>query len=191
MLKKVILTLSLCFAYVMMGYATPSSVVENDNNATQIEVVTDANAEVAETPEEATVETASNKMSQAEKVENLKNNDPNGFVLTIMAMVIVVMALVIIFLLFLVFGKLSSRSQAKKKLEAKGLSSSSADLSTEEADSGEVIAAIAMALAQHFDAHDTEDTVLTIKRMKRAYSPWNSKIYNMREIPQLTKNNLK
>ena len=50
-------------------------------------------------------------------------------------------------------------------------------------DSGEAIAAIAMALHEHLDAHDRENTVLTINKVKRAYSPWNSKIYNMRHLP--------
>ena len=44
-----------------------------------------------------------------------------------------------------------------------------------------------MALAEHFgQGHDMEDTILTIKRMKKAYSPWNSKIYNMRQIPEVS-----
>lgn len=181
MLKKVIITLSMCFAFVTMGYANPSSVAETDN-ADAVEIV---EVEAEEVSEETTLP-ATDKMNQAQKVDNLKANDPHGFTITIMAMVIVVLALVVLFLLFLMFGKVSSKSQTKKKIEAKGLSNSDAK-TTEEADSGEVIAAIAMALAQHFDAHDSEDTVLTIKRMKRAYSPWNSKIYNMREVPQLKK----
>ena len=41
-----------------------------------------------------------------------------------------------------------------------------------------------MALNQHLYAHDDESTILTIKKMKRAYSPWSSKIYNLREVPQ-------
>ena len=40
-----------------------------------------------------------------------------------------------------------------------------------------------MALHEHLDAHDRENTVLTINKVKRAYSPWNSKIYNMRHLP--------
>ncbi|MDE5712119.1 MAG: lamin tail domain-containing protein, partial [Muribaculaceae bacterium] len=56
-------------------------------------------------------------------------------------------------------------------------------------DSGEAIAAIAAALAEHFgEGHDIEDTILTIRRMKRAYSPWNSKIYNLRVMPELHRN---
>jgi len=50
-------------------------------------------------------------------------------------------------------------------------------------DSGEEIAAIVMALHQHLNAHDTESTVLTINKVKRAYSPWSSKIYGLREVP--------
>ena len=49
---------------------------------------------------------------------------------------------------------------------------------------GEVIAAISMALheAQGAD-HDVEETILTISRVKRSYSPWSSKIYTLRETP--------
>ena len=47
-----------------------------------------------------------------------------------------------------------------------------------------MIAAIAMALheAQGSD-HDVEETILTISRVKRSYSPWSSKIYTLRENP--------
>jgi len=31
--------------------------------------------------------------------------------------------------------------------------------------------------------HDVEDTILTINKVKKAYSPWNSKIYSLREVP--------
>jgi len=47
--------------------------------------------------------------------------------------------------------------------------------------SGEVNAAIAMALYQYFnELHDVESGVVTIKRVSRHYSPWSSKLYNMR-----------
>ena len=46
-----------------------------------------------------------------------------------------------------------------------------------------------MALAEHFgDQHDMEDTIITIRRLKKAYSPWNSKIYNLRQTPELHRN---
>ena len=49
---------------------------------------------------------------------------------------------------------------------------------------GEVFAAISMAMHEmQSDVHDVEDTVLTITRVKRSYSPWSSKIYTLRETP--------
>ena len=46
--------------------------------------------------------------------------------------------------------------------------------------SGEVTAAIAMAIYLNRDLHDAESDVLTIKKISKDYSPWNSKIYGMR-----------
>ncbi|HNZ61704.1 MAG TPA: hypothetical protein PK903_01100 [Paludibacteraceae bacterium] len=47
----------------------------------------------------------------------------------------------------------------------------------------EEIAAIAMALHLYLDsAHDEESNVLTIKRIERRYSPWNSKIYGLNNL---------
>lgn len=49
----------------------------------------------------------------------------------------------------------------------------------------EVYAAIGMALYElSEEVHDVETTVLTIEKVKRDYSPWSSKIYNMRAMPQ-------
>ncbi|MFW6268195.1 MAG: OadG family protein, partial [Marinilabiliaceae bacterium] len=50
----------------------------------------------------------------------------------------------------------------------------------EEYIAGEVNAAIGTALGLYFaELHDEESKVITIKRVKRRYSPWSSKIYNM------------
>lgn len=129
------------------------------------------------------------KMTQAEKAQNVKENDSWGGAITIIAMCIVVGALVLLSLFFLGFGKISEKLLSKKKLEAHGKTIDEVDDDHEHVDSGESIAAIALALAEHFnDQHDMEDTILTIRRMRRAYSPWNSKIYNIRETPDLVKN---
>lgn len=114
------------------------------------------------------------------KNEKIHAADSDGVGVTLMAMCIVLIALVILSLLFLFFGKLFARTHAKKKAVAHGIEPEVV-LNDEDHDSGEVIAAIAMALDEHFNArHDLEDTVLTIRRIKRAYSPWSSKIYGMR-----------
>lgn len=129
------------------------------------------------------------KMTQAEKAQNVKENDSWGGAITIIAMVIVVGALVVLSILFNIFGKISAGLLSKKKLAAHGKTADEVDENHEDVDSGEVIAAISAALAEHFnDQHDVEDYILTIRRMRRAYSPWNSKIYNIRQEPDLAKN---
>ncbi len=45
------------------------------------------------------------------------------------------------------------------------------------------IAAISIALYLYLDSmHDEESNVLTIKRIERRYSPWNSKIYGLNNL---------
>lgn len=124
------------------------------------------------------------KMIQAEKARNAAENDKYGFAITIIAMCIVLVALIILSLLFLCFGKISSSFQKSRKRAAHGVDKKNSEEHHDELDSGEVIAAISMALAEHMgQGHDMEDTILTIRRMRKAYSPWNSKIYNMRVMP--------
>jgi hypothetical protein len=49
----------------------------------------------------------------------------------------------------------------------------------------EVNAAIAMALFLYEnDLHDNENTVLTLQKVSRTYSPWSSKIYTLRKLPR-------
>lgn len=120
------------------------------------------------------------KMTQAEKAQNAAENDGWGGAITIIAMCIVIGALVVLSVLFLIFGKISEKLITKRKKEAKEAASHSLENHHELAP-GEVIAAISLALAEHFgEGHDVEDTILTIRRMQKAYSPWNSKIYNLR-----------
>lgn len=122
---------------------------------------------------------------QQVKEKELKEKDSFGGAVTLMSMVIVISCLAILAILFLGFGAVSSYFQRQRKMKARG--PVAVEQSSDE-DSGETIAAIAAALAEHFSGkHDIEDTVLTIKRMKRAYSPWNSKIYNLRVTPTVRK----
>lgn len=204
MLKKVILTVGLSLALAGGIMAAPAGVPAANEPASP-EMITAENPVVSEVADgQAYVETTApnstevnaveesettRKMLQAEKARNVKENDSWGGALTIMSMCIVLFALIVLCLLFNVFGKISSRFMSKKKLSAHGISPEAVDNHDDHLDSGETIAAIAMALAEHFDSkHDIEDTVLTIRRMKRAYSPWNSKIYGMRQVPELQKN---
>lgn len=123
-------------------------------------------------------------MTKEEKMANAQKNDEYGGGITIVAMLIVISALAVLSILFLIFGKISAHLLTRKKLKSKGLTSESK--AEHGPDSGEVIAAISLALAEHLDntGHDMERTILTLRRMKRAYSPWNSKIYNIRHVPE-------
>jgi len=120
--------------------------------------------------------------------KRISEADGSGIGVTIMSMCIVLGALIVLSVLFYIFGKVFKRSHSKRKREAHGVHPDD-ETHDDSLAPGEVIAAIGMALDQHFNSnHDVEDTVLTIRRMKRAYSPWNSKIYNMRKVPVLRKN---
>ena len=47
---------------------------------------------------------------------------------------------------------------------------------------GNVTAAISLALHLYFnELHDEESNVVTIKKVKKAYSPWSSKIYSVNQ----------
>lgn len=134
------------------------------------------------------------KMMQAKKADNAKKYDSYGGGITIIAMCIVVGALIVLSILFYIFGNISSWFLShKKKQTSKALKGEAGAENTDHSpDTGDVIAAISAALAQHFATdHDMQDTILTIRRMRKAYSPWNSKIYNMRHLPEVNHNHPK
>lgn len=117
-----------------------------------------------------------------DKIEKFQKLDSAGIMLTVMAMAIVFSALILLSICFYVFGKINANIARRNKAAAHG-NADTTDHSDVEIDSSETIAAISMALYQHLNAHDYEDTVLTINKVKRAYSPWSSKIYTLRETP--------
>ncbi len=123
-------------------------------------------------------------LDKNEKIEMFANHDPHGFGMTVMAMLIVFSALLLLFLSFRLIGKITVWFKRRNAMRVHGIQD---EAEAKEKGmgkvSGEVCAAISMALYQHLEAHDVEDTVLTINKVKKAYSPWNSKIYSLREIP--------
>jgi len=151
------------------------------------------NLESAAIPSQETntveVSASARKMRQLEKANNLKENDSFGGSLTLIAMCIVIAALILLSLLFIGFGKIFQYLINKNKQKHAAERGKEIDTTDTELASGETIAAIAMALAEHFgQGHDIEDTILTIHQIKKAYSPWNSKIYNLRMQPELHRN---
>lgn len=117
------------------------------------------------------------------KIEMFAEQDENGFAMTIMAMGIVFSALLLLCICFYLIGKIGASILRGNKMQAQGIDKATASETKLSHDSGEEIAAIVMALHEHLDAHDTENTILTINKVKRAYSPWSSKIYGLREVP--------
>lgn len=118
------------------------------------------------------------------KIQNFKEIDENGFGMTIMAMCIVFSALLLLCICFYIISKIGAKVTRQRKMDATGVSRETPRAERPEHDSGEAIAAICMALNEHLNVHDRESTILTINKVKRAYSPWNSKIYNMRQMPK-------
>ncbi len=131
------------------------------------------------TPSSANIIKDTNK-----KIEMFVERDENGFGMTIMAMAIVFSALLLLCLCFYgigEIGKFVSRLNKARSAREEGIDVKAKEMTH---DSGEEIAAIVMALHQHLNAHDAESTILTINKVKRAYSPWSSKIYGLREVPE-------
>ena len=117
-----------------------------------------------------------------EKIDNFRVNDSLGIGMTITAMAVVFLGLFLLYIIFKQIGKLSIAASKRNVEKAVGSASVNADAGQE---SGEIFAAIATALYEMSDDnHDIENTVLTIRKVQRAYSPWISKLYCLRQTPQ-------
>ena len=126
---------------------------------------------------------ANNKtLDTNEKVENFLDNDPIGIGMSITAMVVVFLGLIALYLAFKLTGNIAVKMSQKRAMEASGLSKEEAKGISQQ--SSDLYAAIALAIYEATELHDEENTILTIKNTARSYSPWSSKIYTLREIPQ-------
>ena len=120
------------------------------------------------------------------KMEKFEEHDSNGIGMSISAMSVVFCGLILLFIAFKVVGKASVSLSKRNAMKAKGITDKQEAKEKKLGEApGEIFAAIAMAMHEmQSDVHDVEDTVLTITRVKRSYSPWSSKIYTLRETPQ-------
>lgn len=116
--------------------------------------------------------------------ESFVEFDPYGIGMTMIAMFVVFSALAILFIIYKNMGRFFIRRGAAANKPVPSEVKVSAKHSAEEM-SGEVNAAIAMALYMYqSELHDEENTVLTIQKVSRNYSPWSSKIYTLRKSPR-------
>ncbi len=105
----------------------------------------------------------------------------SNIMVAILGYLIVFIALVMLYTVFYNmprvirgFSRIGQKRRDRKVREEENLQSS-------QSISGEVNAAIAMAIYMHFNEyHDDESNIVTIKRVSKTYSPWSSKIYNVR-----------
>lgn len=117
-----------------------------------------------------------------EHIDNFKNNDGDGIGMTLTAMGVVFLGLIALYLLFKLIGNTAISLSHKRAMKASGVTKEEAKGIAEQ--SGEIYAAIAMAIYEATELHDDENTILTIKNTVRHYSPWSSKIYTLRELPK-------
>ena len=119
------------------------------------------------------------------KMDKFEQHDSAGLGMTITAMTVVFIGLILLYISFRIIGKVAVKLRKRNTMKAQNVTDKqeAKERGLGEAP-GEVIAAISMALheAQGAD-HDVEETILTISRVKRSYSPWRSKIYTLRETP--------
>ena len=95
----------------------------------------------------------------------------------------VFLALVFIALIISGTGKLMAGMDDKKKDDKKKKGGAAVAAAASAADKeGEVYAAIATAIHLfNNELHDEEETVLTIQKVEREWTPWNAKYYNMNQ----------
>jgi glutaconyl-CoA/methylmalonyl-CoA decarboxylase subunit delta len=106
--------------------------------------------------------------------------DPYGIAMTIIAMSVVFISLILLYLTFKYVARIYNMEIKRKKSPAE-----TTGALLEEDISGEVNAAIALALHLYrTQLHDNEDPVITMKKVARTYSPWSSKIYGLRRPPK-------
>lgn len=119
------------------------------------------------------------------KMDKFEQHDPVGIGMAISAMSVVFLGLILLYICFKLIGKAAIKLRKRNAMIAHNITDKQEAKKKKLGEApGEVIAAISMALheAQGAD-HDVEETILTISRVKRSYSPWSSKIYTLRETP--------
>ncbi|MDR1417326.1 MAG: lamin tail domain-containing protein [Prevotellaceae bacterium] len=136
---------------------------------------------------ERTTPSTNNTLVQLEAAsDRFKTYDPTGIVMTITAMTVVFLALFLLFIIFKRVGKTALWIIALrgKKIPKESPAQVTVSGEKQQPSPGAVFAAIAYALRQYeLEMSELESNVLTINKISKTYSPWNSKIYTLRETP--------
>lgn len=118
------------------------------------------------------------------KSEEIAAADPVGLGLTVASVSVVFLVLIFLAIIFTQYGKMLMNIQKKRAIKAAAATTPAA--TTQAASSvdvsGDVYAAIAAAIHLYNDElHDEENTIITIQKVERAWTPWNAKYYNMNQ----------
>jgi glutaconyl-CoA/methylmalonyl-CoA decarboxylase subunit delta len=113
--------------------------------------------------------------------EELVKHDPYGLLLAFISISVVMTVLAFIYLSFKMLTRIILH---KNKVKAEILPVSQNTKNPHDMPSGDISAAIAMALSLYYKQEiENENNAITIKKIAHRYSPWNSKIYMMRKLP--------
>lgn len=125
-------------------------------------------------------------LDSSAKQEKFARHDAVGIGMAISAMSVVFSGLLLLFILFKAIGKASVSLSKRNAMKSKGITDKKEAKEKKLGEApGEVFAAIALAMHEmQNEVHDVENTVLTINKVRRSYSPWSSKIYMLRENPR-------
>ncbi len=105
--------------------------------------------------------------------------DPWGIGMAAVAMSVVFLGLMLLYLVFKNVGKSLISIQDRRRRKHESETEKVVGISTKDI-SGEVYAAISAAIhLYNEELHDEENTVLTINKVSRTYSPWSSKLYGL------------
>ena len=112
--------------------------------------------------------------------EKMLRVDPYGVEMMIIAMMVVFSALIFLYLTFKYVAKIYTMDIRKRFLKKKGAEMQAEQLPGIHDTTNELGAAIGLALYFYKNQlHDHENTVLTIRKAAKMYSPWSSKIYGI------------
>jgi glutaconyl-CoA/methylmalonyl-CoA decarboxylase subunit delta len=128
----------------------------------------------------------------AQTAKTFAQQDPYGLIMALMGMGIVFSILILTYLIFSNTPKLFApafrqkmRDLFRKKQPQSAEEKITPEAIIESALTGEINAAIAAAIHLYrSELHDFEDTVITMKKVSKTYSPWSSKIYGLRNLNQ-------
>jgi hypothetical protein len=102
-----------------------------------------------------------------------------GLVIAVAGYVTVFFSLVVLYLVFNFLRRFYT-FQVRKRLRRKG--ERGQPTKEELFIQGDIIAAISMAIYMYHELHDEESNIITIKRVSKAYSPWNSRAFGLRSF---------